>query len=118
MEAKKKLLALRERARAASEVFEQTVRSLGKVEYTVFQPKVTHDNIKTVESDAESFEFSLDPSKQQVVVVLQGNWTMTHGNAVRKLTVSDVVKIPLGSSVETRMATEEKGAKFVYIQFK
>ena len=77
-----------------------------------------HDNVRIVESDSESFEWFLDRDKHQVVVVLTGTWTMTHGNSVRTLGPTDTLKVPFGSPVDTIMSASEAGIKFVYIQFK
>ena len=114
-----RIRVLKTTAKSVSVATQNTLRGVGKFKYDDPRtPVYEHDNVRVVESDSEHFNFDLIRNKHQVVVILSGEWTMCHGETRRAMTVSDVIKVPIGSSVQTSMSTEQKGAKFVYIQFK
>ena len=115
-----RIRVLKKVAREAVEGFRNTVAGVGRPLHVPESAETDfyhHDNVKIVEADEAGFTFTLDPTKHQVVVILGGNWVMRHGSSVRRLTVTDTIKVPLDPSTGTTMRSEEPGAKFVYIQF-
>ena len=119
METKEQLQTLRERVSVTMSSFRDAIGSVVSCEYEDVGAKIAvHDNVKVIEAGAVPFDFEFDQEKQQVVVVLRGRWEMRHQQYVRKLEISDVVKIPMGSPSGTIMHTDEVGAKFVYVQFR
>ena len=113
-----KMLVLRERAQTATNAFKATVDLLGSLSHEPSEIDLSHDNVKVIAANEVPFKYDLDPEKQQVVVVLRGNWVMEEGEVRRTLVPGDVLKIPLQSPLIVSMITEEIDAKFVYVQFK
>lgn len=113
-----KLSVLRERARAATNTFRETVSGLGTIEHDAVDMALDHDNVKVIAASKVPFLYELDPDKQQVVVILRGEWTMQEGETQRILGIGDAVKIPLLSPYPTMLKTDQLNSKFVYIQFK
>jgi hypothetical protein len=118
METKERIQSLRNKATQASKVFMAVVQSVGVFQHVADEDRLIHDNVKIIEADTDDFDFELDVNKQQVVIVLEGQWGLNDGHDIRTLEVSDVVKIPRGNALAKRLTTCEKGSKFVYVQFR
>jgi len=114
-----KLKQLKMRVENAMEDFRQTVKDVSNVKPdTLIGNKLIHDNVKIVTADSDDFSFLVPKSKQQIVVVLRGNWELLHGGVEKRLEISEITKVPMDSPFDTIMHTRELDAKFVYIQFR
>ncbi len=106
---------LRGQASKALAQFRSTLKTSVHMKHVSMSVGYSHDNVRIVKSSEAPFR--LDRNKYQVVVVLIGTWTMTHGSSIRRLVPTDVVKVPVGAPVPTTMETDDPDAKFVYVQF-
>ena len=112
-----KIRELRASASKAMQTFSQEMTNLIQLEHDGFvgEKVYTHDNVRIVTGIECPRE--LDRNKYQVVIVLVGNFILTHGGQEKKMAPTDVVKVPAGSPYKTIMTTDDVNAKFVYMQF-
>ena len=110
------LQGLNRKVEHALATFKAEMRDLGVTsEYVDYGTSSLHENVKIIDG-VTAYEIPQD--KRQIVIVLVGEWTLTHGTVVRKLSPEDVVKIPAGSPFKVIMESKSEGAKFVYAQFR
>lgn len=108
---------LRASATRAMSEFRSEIKGIVKLQHDgdVGPMTYAHDNVRIVTGIECPHE--LDKNKYQIVVVLVGEFVLTHGNRDRKMVATDVCKVPAGSPHGTKMTTDDVNAKFVYMQF-
>jgi len=108
---------LRASATEAMTEFRSEIKDIVRLEHDgdVGPLAYAHDNVRIVTGIECPHE--LDKNKYQIVVVLIGDFVLTHGGKDRKMAPTDVCKVPAGSPHKTIMTTSDINAKFVYMQF-
>ena len=114
-----RLHELKERAEIAMQDFRRSVRNATSLKYEELEERETvHDNVRIVEADCESFSYTLAKEKQQIVVILRGEWEILHGGVKKSFNVADVFRVPMDSPFSTVLHAKEPGSKLVYVQFR